>query len=542
MSSCLGIHFSDKIVKFAKISVSDDKKSPKVTIDKYGVKFLVGNRVDLINDIIYETKSEDIPVVLGAYEDFYTKVQVFKQLSKNDAHSVINLEFEDWCTRNSKDSPKYLYTYFMPDVSIGDYYSTMISIASKEEIELYKNTKNLSIMGMYTTPFAMTTLVPKDEKNYILVNLDDKLYMTTVIDGKIVEFDVDNLGMKDMLDKFVQLVGSEQKAYEACKAINVFADSDSSNQKDLEAIVEPLLQDILKKVADVVNKRKPSVNKVLITGIGTLFTNIDILFREYLEIKAEILKPDFMTSAENLKNVAEELEALPAISIAKEYLIPSIPNVSYYKKSTGIVYEFMKKFFGKKETQIAKNVNSSKPVFQTISKGFDFSKIIPITTSASIIIGLALLSYIIFSNIYYSQISNMKKDIDSKTSQVNTLTSKVSSDISYINNNANQYKSINDDVQSTVDQIENNQIGKINTYNVATFMQKIIKVIPQNVQLKTITSDDNKKVKITAQSDSYADLGYFVAQLKLQGVLNNVKINSVTNSSTIGVEIGGDLP
>lgn len=542
MASCLGIHFSNKIVKFAKVSVSDDKKSPKVTVEKYGVKFLVGNRIDLINDIIYETKSEDIPVVLSAYDDYYTKVQVFKQLSKSDARSVINLEFEDWCTRNSKESSKYLYTYYTPEVAIGDYYSSTISIAEKSQVDLYKNTKNINIMGMYTTPFTMTSLIPKDEKNYILVNLDDRLYMTTVIDGKAVEFNVDELGMKDMLDKFVQLVGSQQKAYEACKSINVFAESDSPNQKDLEAIVEPLLQEILKKVADVVNKRKPSVEKVIITGMGTLFTNIDILFREFLEIKAEILKPDFMSSNENLKNVAEKLETLPAISIAKEYLVPSVPNSNYYKKSTGLFYEFLKKFFKNKENENAKSINSPKPVFESLSKGFDLSKLIPIVVSACIVIGLALVSYLVFSNIYYSQIAKMKEDISNKTTQVAALTSEVSKDISYIDNNTNQYKSINDDVQRTVDQITNNQIGKFSTYNVATFMQKIINIIPQNVQLKTITSDDNKNVKITAQSDSYAALGCFVAQIKLQGVLNNVKINNVTNGSTIGVEIGGDLP
>ncbi|MNI67669.1 Fimbrial assembly protein (PilN) [compost metagenome] len=93
-----------------------------------------------------------------------------------------------------------------------------------------------------------------------------------------------------------------------------------------------------------------------------------------------------------------------------------------------------------------------------------------------------------------------------------------------------------------MEQIETNQIGKNTTYNIASFMQKIIKIIPKNVQLKTISSDDNKAVKIVAQANQYADLGYFVAQMKLQGVLANVKINKVNNASTIEVEIGGDLP
>lgn len=73
-------------------------------------------------------------------------------------------------------------------------------------------------------------------------------------------------------------------------------------------------------------------------------------------------------------------------------------------------------------------------------------------------------------------------------------------------------------------------------------MQNIIRIIPKNVQLKTITSDDNKNIKITAQSDSYADLGYFVAELKLSSTLKNVKINKINNGETTVIEIGGELP
>jgi hypothetical protein len=116
-------------------------------------------------------------------------------------------------------------------------------------------------------------------------------------------------------------------------------------------------------------------------------------------------------------------------------------------------------------------------------------------------------------------------------------------DKSTIDTATNQYKTINDEVNNIKQQIEKQQIGNFTTYNVAKFTQDLIKVIPKNVQLKTITSDDNKKVKITAQSDLYPNLGYFVASLRLQpDILTNVVINSINNSSVITIEIGGDLP
>ena len=75
------------------------------------------------------------------------------------------------------------------------------------------------------------------------------------------------------------------------------------------------------------------------------------------------------------------------------------------------------------------------------------------------------------------------------------------------------------------------------------YLQKLIKVIPKNVTLDTLKSDDNKNVVITMYSNKYADLGYFVAQLKLEGILNSVKVNKIENSANkITIEIGGELP
>ena len=47
---------------------------------------------------------------------------------------------------------------------------------------------------------------------------------------------------------------------------------------------------------------------------------------------------------------------------------------------------------------------------------------------------------------------------------------------------------------------------------------------------------------IVARSKSYSELGYFVSQLKLKGVLDNVKTGNVEHGNYITVTIGGDLP
>ena len=105
-----------------------------------------------------------------------------------------------------------------------------------------------------------------------------------------------------------------------------------------------------------------------------------------------------------------------------------------------------------------------------------------------------------------------------------------------------KYKEINEMVNDVLNKIQQNEIGALRTYNVANFMQKVMKFIPKNVQLITIESNDNKHVTISAKSGSYAALGYFVSQLKLEGIINNVKIDSVSHGAEIQVSIGGDLP
>jgi len=45
-----------------------------------------------------------------------------------------------------------------------------------------------------------------------------------------------------------------------------------------------------------------------------------------------------------------------------------------------------------------------------------------------------------------------------------------------------------------------------------------------------------------AKSSSYSELGYFISQLKLKGILENVTTGSVEHGSYITVSIGGELP
>ncbi|MEG1705555.1 MAG: cell division protein FtsA, partial [Clostridia bacterium] len=431
---------------------------------------------------------------------------------------------------------------------VGDYYRGVMAICSKTDIEKFANIGENKIMSMYPTELILPTIVPTDEKNYILINLDNKLQVTTVINGKTAYTSIYETGMKKILDKFIDILGSYEKAYEACKQFNVFSDSEENNNNkvQLEEIVEPALQEVLRDISEDVNRHKDSIAKLYITGSSVLFTNIDTLFTEYFGIRCEILKPKIISDVNGVRNMAETLEVLNPIVLASEYLTPLTTGLEFIKKS--IVKEnFFKTLFSKKKNNNKNKELKEKKLAAKLNivnmPKFSLDKLAEYVMYPLIVFSLTIISYYTVSNIYINQVNKMQKEINNKNAKYEEMIALANSDKKSVNDATNEYKSINDQVTLIKEQIEHNQIGKYSTYNVAAFTQKLIKVIPKNVKLKSISSDDNKKIKIIAEADKYQNIGYFIANLRLQpDVLSNVVVNSITNGTIVTVEIGGDLP
>ena len=184
--------------------------------------------------------------------------------------------------------------------------------------------------------------------------------------------------------------------------------------------------------------------------------------------------------------------------------------------------------FGKKTAAVLPNINLEK-----IEKALLFSNLTA---------GAVLLGYVGFGAAYNAELTKMESSLTESIKKAEQETVTVKADKTYIDRNTEQYNTINNYINDTVQKIREGKIGKYTTYNVANFMQKIAKYIPTNVQIETISSNDNKTVSIVAKSTSYAELGYFISQLKLQGVLDNIRTSNVSNGTTISVTIGGELP
>ena len=514
----------------------------------------------VIEEIIEETNSQSTAIAINPGNSTFVNIQIFDQGQvKSYLADIAKMEFEAWCEKNAKSPANHLFVYKIADVKGEDgKRNAVLNIAEKKSISEYTDTFSNSLASVYSPAFVMERLIPEDEQNCAVVNFDENLTITIVLDGNVVDIKTFDIGMKKILSDFTEKLGSYQKSYEACKQINVYSEGEDNNNKELEFILEPTLQDILKYVQANVNNYRKQISKVFIAGSGVVFTNLDILFTEYLEIKSELLKPDFLDDTSNVRNVADIVESIEAIALAYDTLVP-VKRESEFVKSSKMKTPFKGLFAkpAKQKKEKAFNngglrIDEEKPEKEVETE--DFSKTTSVITCAAIILFVLLVAYVTFTNIYTNKLTNMKNEVLDNIAKLNSNTTAVKQDTTYIAENKTKYKEINDRVSTIVKQIESNQIGKFSTYNVASFMQNIIKIIPKNVQLVNISSDDNKNIKIKAKSDRYADLGYFVSILKINNILNNIKVNSVENATTsrieesgandtlTTIEIGGELP
>lgn len=558
MSSCLGIYFSENFIKYAKLVMDNGNN---VRLDHYGTRIIKGGRKDIIDNIVEETSSREIPIITNIQEEKLIDVSIFDQAQESKySPEIMKMEFETWCETNQKSPEKYDYVYKLSDYRTAENkHNGVLCVASKEDIERATQLNDIKAQGVYPTNLLYTDLAPEEIQSYVIVNLDETLTIETVINRKMFDFKTYDSGMNKLLDAFEYKLGSYQKAYSACKQLNVYTEGESNNDKELELIAEPILQDILRKIASVVTSNKDTITRVYITGIGTILNNIDILLTEYLEVKTEILKPKFLQDTTDVRSVSEMLETTSAMVMAYNYLAKKNNFLNYLHtdekekkakslnklmdKIKGISFKKSKKSKTSNTNDLQNNKVQNKIVPNLELPVIEPNIVLNVLVAFATFTTVLFIAYVSFSGIYTSATNKMIEDVKVRTSSLNTETSKVSSDITYIEQNTKKYTEINEDVDMLLSQIESGQIGKISTYNVATFLQKIIKVIPKNVTLETVKSDDNKHLTITMYSSKYADLGYFVAQLKLEGILNSVEVKNIQNSTDrITIQIGGELP
>ena len=498
MTECLGIYVENNIVKYSKLELDNNRN---IILKDHGIRFIKQNVDEVILNIIEETNSKDIPLVFNSKSDIYTNFQIIESNSKKSyTKEILNTEFEAWCEKNAKSPEKFEYTYAISSKGEGtNKCSGILDIVSKNSLnEIVKNDR-YKVSGIYPANILINNIVDNKVKDYILLNISSKIIASVVIDNKVVEIKTLGNGITN--------------AYLACRKINVYSENLPDNDGELEDIAEPILQDIIKNISSFVTKHKMNVNNMYITGDITLFRNIDILLKEYFDLNCDIVIPKIVKKDD--KDIAEIVEVIPAIVIAYEH-------INSNNKNNFLVKNNKKTLFQRENAKDKNNKNLN---------------VLGITLG---IMTILFITYISFGTIYSNKVNKIVEEANSGINNINSNISKINEDIKYISENKEKYKKINEQVEKVVENLSDNNVN--GAYNVATFLQNIIRIIPENVKLNSISSDDNKNIKIVAESDDYANLGYFISEIKLEGTLKNVTITDVKNGDITTVEIGGELP
>ncbi len=549
MSSCLGIYIGEKVVKYAKLT--REENSSRIKAITYGTKIHLGNKSDIISNIVTATGSEGVPVCINSEGERIHKTEVLRIISKNDLESLVDLEVVDFTGNEDKNERSYVYKYVLLDSLVSrDNYTANIVIQDRPEVDKYLSDENTSVVSMYSLPYVLDEIAPKEVSNYLIIDMNENTDLIFVSDGKLLDVINMDLGMKKIMDTFPEMLGSYQKAYDTCKTINVFSDESNVNNPELERVIEPVLQDALNRIQNKIRELNLKIDRIYLSGTITLFINSDMLFEQYFDTPTEKLRPYFIDSKDSNNNMSEVTEANEAFALAYEGLMVERPELDFLRQNKKFGNIFAK--VGKIKSTGAKivNENNKGPKLKVNRNenvfigNINLEKVKSILIFANVIMFTLLLVYSVFGGIYNAQMNKQIENVVEEKAKVTENTVKVNSDITYINSNKEKYSNYVSYVDETIRKINKGEIGKYSTYNVALFMLKISKYIPDGVLLKSIKSDSSKHVTIIASSNSYAQLGYFVSQLKLEGILepSSVRTTAVAHDATITVTIGGDLP
>ena len=547
MQSCLGIYIENNIIKYAKLQ--KDKESVKV--EAYNIAFY-DNDNDLeetLNRIVSETYSYKVPISINLSNEIYSSFEVSSLLSKQDIKKAIGIEYEIMCNERgyNKNSLEHRYLLVEPKGNV-EKYKTISVLASKNEISkkvaLFANNKISTITPIST---SITNLVDIDgRENVVVVNIENKTKITSIIDGQIYHIDLLDDGMGKILEDINKIENSLSKSYEVCKNINVYTQNSSeiySESNEYTEIVTSVLYKIAMQTKNIIGNFFSGVDKVYITGLGTCINNIDLYFQEYIPTaQCEILKPYFLKNASGQVPIKEYIEVNSAIALALDGAGMVNRNLEFYKGSPA-GKSFMKKPITKESIK-EDIIDFGKTIKKDFSAPLQSAEKLLIRGIAASIITIGLFTG--FSGIIEKQIEKQASEISIATANAKKELDKIDSDIKTISSRTTTYKTLTDEIKNPNSQATDESITHqrvIEKDSIPNLLNRIMFVIPKKVKLTSIQNTKADHIIIKAEAEKYEQLGYFKAVLSTNGKLKKVKsTRGVKKGEIVEVKKERDLP
>lgn len=547
MSTCLGLYIEDNIIKYAKVSKDNDV----IKIDSFGIKFYE-KISDAVSQVIEETYSYKTPISINLSNESYNYFYLFSMLNKKDMQNVINTEFESICYDNGLNKDAFETRYVLVN-DIEDKEKVKAIHVSANKADLAKKTQYLDSYRVTTASpigMAITNLVEhQDNENYLIVNIEDRTTVTTVVDKKITEVKVIDEGTSQILSKINSKENSYLKAYEVCKSTTIY----TSEGKDLQYEendylddIMPTLYNIVGEVRKITNESLHKIEKVYITGTASVINNIDIYFQEYLQdIKCEILKPYFINNAKAKINIKDYIEVNSAIALALQGLGDGVNGVNFKKETLkDKITEILNIEIGNPKS--AKGTKSKLASKLNIDFKLDFKERLTALEQALLRIAVGLLMLIVvyggISAYLNNAINKKEEEITKATNDVTSEIQKISADDESIKAKTSKYVSMKERLENLNAKAEDRNKRK---NAIPTLLNQIMFSIPKGVQITSIQNTSGTKIVINAQASTYDQLGYLKASIKNYEILTNVISDSgekQTQDGLIKTTIEGNLP
>lgn len=544
MSACLGLYIEENIIKYAKVS----KEHDQIKVESFGVKFY-DNLDQTIKQIVEETYSYKTPISINLSEEMYNFFEVFALLNRKDLPKAIKTEFEAYCSDKNINTNVFETRYAITP-NIQEKEKLKVIHVSENKIELNKQVQQFSAYKLEDiTPISISIadIAKFDEKeNCIIVNIEEKTVITTILNQNIYDIKKLDVGSKEILDKINLKENSYKKSYEICKETTIYTSEGQELLEKEENYLEdimPTLYDIVGQLRKILNENTERIEKVYITGTGALINNVDLYFEEYLEnVKCEILKPNFIKISPEI-NIKDYVEVNSAISLALSGLGQGITGMNF-KKSTFMdkLPELLKIEVGGNKKQ-KENKKKSK-IFKGNLFTMDFN--VPLDRIEKNLIRSAtgfLILFVIycgFASLIKKQIENKNDEAQKSINNTNSQIALVNADIQNIQSKTSKYANKISSLEKISEKVqENNRVKKA----IPILLNKLMYIMPDEVQITSIQNTTDTHIEIQAQSKSYAQLGYLTTNLKVSGVLNNViSTAGQQQNNIITIKIEGDLP
>lgn len=543
MPSCLGIYIQDNLIKYAKIS----KERDNTKVEAYGVKFYETDIEKVIEQIVQETYSYQVPISVNISNENYTYANIFNLLKAQDLEKAINTEFEFFCNNNNKNKNTIEFRKIkVPNFEDRDKKRVIYTYVEQsrvvETIQLFDKYKIHNIYPLAT--IIQNTNKIATQGNSVIINLEEKTEITTIQNGEIYKVDKLEKGMNEILKPIAERENSLKKAYDICKNTTVYTKSGQNLKIDgneyLDEIITTIFE-IIEQVKETINSNNVTIDNIYITGMGVVINNIDLLFQEnFIDKKCEILIPYFVEKTNVKINIKDYIEVNSAISLALQGLKNKEQDVNFNTKGNSLkkLWEVLNSDV-KKGGGIKLKSNKPKPTLKEIAKSE------PDLTDKILLRGVTGLALLIILYIASTQILSNK--INEKIELAQTAITQSNEEIATIENytttinaRTSKYQKIVQTINESNDQISNSYASK---NAIPNLLNRIMYNIPKGVQLLSIQNASGKAITIEARAAEYDQLGYFKAVLEEENILTNIKSTKGTNQNgIINITITGDLP